>query len=104
MSQENVEIVRRAYEAFNQGDLEGLLGFVDPEIEVRPDPDLPVEKLVGAADRVMAITRETATKQDTGIEVDQRVHHVWTLRDRRAVRWEVFYDPTRALEAAGLSG
>ena len=51
----------------------------------------------------MAITRETAGKQDTGIEVDQRVHHVWTLPDRRAVRWEVFYDPTRALEAAGLS-
>jgi hypothetical protein len=41
MSRENVEIVRRAYEAFNQGDLEGLLDFVDPEIEVRPDPGLP---------------------------------------------------------------
>ena len=41
MSRENVQIVRRAYEAFNQGDLEGILGFVDPEIEVRPDPDLP---------------------------------------------------------------
>ena len=27
MSQENVEIVRRAYEAFNQRDLEGLLDF-----------------------------------------------------------------------------
>jgi len=52
----------------------------------------------------MAITRETATEQDTGIEVEQWVHRVRTVRGPGAVRWEVFYDPTRALEAAGLSG
>ena len=33
MSQENVENVRRAYTAFNDGDLETALGFFDPDIE-----------------------------------------------------------------------
>ena len=32
MSRENVDVVRRAYEAFNRGDLEGLLDFIDPRL------------------------------------------------------------------------
>jgi ketosteroid isomerase-like protein len=46
MSQENVEIVRRAFEAFNGADAQGLddwaVEFLDPEIEwqtSREDPD-----------------------------------------------------------------
>src|SRR6185503_9629086 len=34
MSQENVEVVQRTYEAFNRGDLEEMLSYVDPEIEL----------------------------------------------------------------------
>jgi ketosteroid isomerase-like protein len=34
MSQENVDIVRRGYEAMNSGDVEGTLAMFDPEIEV----------------------------------------------------------------------
>ena len=52
-----------------------------------------------AGERVMAITRESGRTSETGSEVEHRVHHVWTLRERRAVRWDVFYDRTRALEA-----
>ena len=33
MSQENVEIVRRAYEAFNASDLGTVLAILDPDIE-----------------------------------------------------------------------
>jgi ketosteroid isomerase-like protein len=33
MSQENVEIVRRAHEALNRGDVDGALTDVDPDIE-----------------------------------------------------------------------
>jgi len=31
MSQENVELASRAYEAFNRRDLDALLALVDPE-------------------------------------------------------------------------
>jgi ketosteroid isomerase-like protein len=35
MSQENVEIVRQAYEAWNRGDLEWLLDRITPDYEFR---------------------------------------------------------------------
>jgi ketosteroid isomerase-like protein len=35
MSQENVEIVRRALDAYRRGDVEELLSYVDPEGELR---------------------------------------------------------------------
>ena len=34
MSEENVEIVRRAHEALNRGDVDGALTDVDPDVEV----------------------------------------------------------------------
>ena len=36
MSQENVEIVRAAFEAWNAGDLERVIELVDPELEFVP--------------------------------------------------------------------
>jgi ketosteroid isomerase-like protein len=33
MSQENVEIVRRGFDAFDRGDLEGVLDLLGPEFE-----------------------------------------------------------------------
>jgi ketosteroid isomerase-like protein len=41
MSQENVEIVRAATEAFNRGDLEAWLADADPEIEWHVLPEAP---------------------------------------------------------------
>jgi ketosteroid isomerase-like protein len=38
MSQENLELARRGYEAFARGDLEAVLALLDSAIEVRPDP------------------------------------------------------------------
>ena len=33
MSQENVEVVRRGYEAFNAGDIDAVVGFLAPDFE-----------------------------------------------------------------------
>ena len=35
MSQENMEIVRRAFEAFQRDGIEGILPFLDEEIELK---------------------------------------------------------------------
>ncbi len=40
MSQENVEIVRRVYEAWNRDDLDAVLLFIHPDFELRQPPDL----------------------------------------------------------------
>jgi ketosteroid isomerase-like protein len=44
MSQENVELLWRAAEAFNRGDMEGALALIDPppEFELVPSRDLTV--------------------------------------------------------------
>jgi ketosteroid isomerase-like protein len=36
MSQENVEVVRRGYDAFNRGDLEGMVADFAPNFEYVP--------------------------------------------------------------------
>jgi hypothetical protein len=41
MSQENVEIVRRAGEAWQRGGIDAMLEFLDPGVEWRVRPDLP---------------------------------------------------------------
>jgi ketosteroid isomerase-like protein len=41
MSQENVEIVREAMDAYNLGDKDGWARFMDPGIETFPVPEFP---------------------------------------------------------------
>ena len=41
MSQENVEMARRAYEAFNRGDLDGMVADFAPEFEYVPAEMVP---------------------------------------------------------------
>jgi len=45
MSQENVEIVRRMYEAFHRGDFDGALACFDPAVEV--DAGVRVDEGIG---------------------------------------------------------
>ena len=39
MSEENVNTMRRGYEAFNRGDIDAVMGLMDPEIEWQ-EPDV----------------------------------------------------------------
>src|SRR3954452_7959517 len=41
MSQQNVEIVRRAIEAWNEGNVDTFLGFFDHDCEVTFSPEVP---------------------------------------------------------------
>jgi ketosteroid isomerase-like protein len=131
MSRENVEIVRRAYEAFNRGSLDAVTAMVDPEIEFVPPPGLGesgqrgVESVLAMArqwietfddfrvdaerfidpggDCVVAFVRDRGRVKGTDVEIHNQFIHVWTLRGGKLVRWEGYTDETEALEAAGLS-
>jgi ketosteroid isomerase-like protein len=131
MSQENVEIVRRGYEVFERGDIQAILGLMDPEIEARFDPSMPdpepryghdgfvswlqswlepweryrieVDELIDVGERVIAVCREFGRRKDSGFEVEQPTYHVWTLKGGKAVRLDATYERAYALEAAGLS-
>ena len=57
MSQQNLEGVRRGYEAFNRGDLDQVLEGLDPEIEWHVPPILPEETVYNGHDGVRELWR-----------------------------------------------
>ena len=131
MSRENVEIVRRGYEAFDRGDIQVILNLMDSEIEIRVNQLLPdweprygrdgflsflqawlepwetyrieVDELIDVREKVLVVCREFGRRKDTGFEIEGRAYHVWTLRDGKGVRFDTYSERSEALEAAGLS-
>jgi uncharacterized protein len=131
MSQENVEIVRRAYDVYNSGDVDAFVDLFTDDGEVETDPRFPeggtfsgresvrrfiaglhqgwqggsaatVKEMRRAGDSVLAKHEWHATGQRSGIDVSSDWFALWTLRDRRIARLRFFYDRAEALEAAGL--
>ena len=133
MSEENVEMVERAYVALAQGYAEVLREMAPPEFTVdfsrrqmdpfvlRRDemlaffegqaretwegwPTYEPKELIDAGDVVVALIRTSAQGKSSGVEVDARVWNVWTFRDGKPVEFKYFgEDRAAALEAAGLS-
>lgn len=129
MSRENVDTLRAGYEAFQKGDLEAALGFIDPEIEVTDHdrtldtpreyqgPEGVVQIAADAAetfddhrfepegfeaigDQVMVTVRRRGRGKASGIEVDELQWHLWEFRRGKAVRLRTFVSPDQAREAA----
>ena len=131
MSQENVEIVRRAIEAWTRHDLESTLQDVDPDVEldwsesVGPesgvyrgieeirrfwqewlelfvDIDVRAEAFIDAGEHVVVPNRTYLRGRD-GIEVDASSTSVFRLRGGKIVWNRLYQEKEAALEAVGLS-
>jgi ketosteroid isomerase-like protein len=133
MSQENVEIVRDAFAAFDRGDIEAVLRLCAEDILITQPAELPgasaqqrghrgvleafaifpeqwddyrveVLKIAAApASKVIALTRSRGRGRQSGVEVDMEFSFVFTLRDARISEWRLFVREDEALKAAGLS-
>ena len=131
MSQENVELVRRMWQAFLDNDLETALSLYDPDVEWDgtnlPDGrvgrgldaiidhvsrwadmwaswNVEVERVIDAGDdHVVVFIRETG-RSTSGLDIDERHGELYRIRNGRIVRREGFSDPEEALEVAGLRG
>ena len=68
------------------------------------DYRLDAEEVWDAGSSVVVVVRERGRGKGSGAPFDQRFAQVWTFSRGRIVRWEVFPDAARALEAAGLAG
>src|SRR2546423_383654 len=106
MSQENVEIVRGAYRALNNGDEEALLDLAATDIEIEASGlmldqgtfrghegvvayieilrevwadslRVQVEDVIEQRGRVLVMVRTTAKGKGSGAEVDAALAHVW---------------------------
>ena len=63
-----------------------------------------VEELREAPDgRIVALIVANATGRESGVPVSMPLANVWTVRDGKVVRFEVFLDRGQALEHAGLA-
>jgi uncharacterized protein len=128
MSPEDLETVRRAYDAFARGDLETLTTFLAPDIEWRTTPEVPfmgnysgldeflrgmdewtsafedvtteVEEMIDAGDNVIVHHRMRGKGRDSGVEVDLAIFQVVAVRDGQLVRMHDFSTRDDALEAA----
>jgi hypothetical protein len=130
MSHENVEIVREIY-ADPRGLIGTASERAAPHVEfdfTDVYPDRPVLKGVEEMrrfretgpwsgspihieperffdvddERVLAFVRVSATGRDSGVEVDLKPAHEFTIRDGLLVRFKAYRDREAALEAAGL--
>jgi ketosteroid isomerase-like protein len=130
MSQENVEIVRRMIEAWGRGDYSAALESIDPDIEVNvayqsdldgsyrghaglaqvlevfwtefEGPRIQIEEALPAGSEVVMGVRFYGRGKRSGAEIDAPAWHAWRLREKKAVRWQLFRTKQEALEAAGL--
>jgi ketosteroid isomerase-like protein len=135
MSEENVEIIRRLYDAWVARDFDAVYVAIDADIELNPDPEASwvgigdvyrghegmraymaavyeafedyrpeVEELLDAGDRVVTLAVESGTGRGSGATVQSnRTAHVWTLREGKAVRLDLYLDRQPALESVGLA-
>ena len=131
MSQENVELVRRSVEAFNDRDLDTVMEMCDPQVEWHTPPDIPdpavyhgrdearknVQDLLQffddlrvepgrfeeSGDEVVALYRFVGHGTSSGVPIEIKVGMVCTFGDDKATRVRFWNDWDRALEAAGIT-
>jgi ketosteroid isomerase-like protein len=70
--------------------------------ETWEDYRFDVEALVDADDKVVMLYRQVGRAKVSGIEVEERAGWVYTLREGKIVRVQMFPDQRTALRAAGV--
>ncbi len=131
MSDQNVVLIRRAYDAYARGDLATMLEVVDPDLEwTYLDPSLEdpqpqvchgrhelesalnrqagrglraqLEEVVGHGDRVMVVVRTPGVDAYRVRQADDRNYDVFTVRAGRIVALRACRDRQEALRLTGI--
>jgi ketosteroid isomerase-like protein len=132
VSQENVDLVRRAFSCFGEGDIEGLMDIVHEDADWRPAvvPILGVEAVRGKdavrrflvedlfdgfdqfraeplsyedfGDFVLVAIRYTGRGESSGLAMDQTFTTVCEVRDGKAISYCDYSSRAEALAAIGV--
>jgi ketosteroid isomerase-like protein len=131
VSRDDVELVRRAYEAYSRGDLAAAASAYSEDTvwdvsRFRPDVEahsgqeelaknigswretwsehsFSLEQAVDAGDRVVAVIKESGRGKASGAPVTIRYGQLIRVRDGKIVETVVFSNPKDAFAAAGAS-
>ncbi len=128
-AEQNVELARRAIDAFQAGDVESFLALMDPDVEVFSDPELPnsgtfrghegymrwtmewldawddfrieAQEFEPVGDRhVLIAVLQRGRGKGSGVEVEMRAWYMAEFRDGAAVRMHLYSTREQAFEAA----
>jgi ketosteroid isomerase-like protein len=132
MSQENVEVAKRAADAYNRGDIETFFAeFVTPDLEWWPaltrayegdcykgragierffaesaetweEFRAVSEEFRDLGDRVLVLGRVQGRGKGSGAEVDAPMANILDFRDGRIWRSRVYFDRAEGLRVAGV--
>ena len=128
MTPEDMDTVRRAYDAFARGDLPALQQLLSADIEWRTTPDVPflgnyrgidqflaalnewtepfdemtteVEEIIDAGDRAIVRHRMRGRGTDSGVEVDLVLWQVVTVENGQLSRMHDYATREEAMTAA----
>jgi ketosteroid isomerase-like protein len=130
VSQADIETLRVGYEAVSRGDWDAPTRFAHPEFELRtadrvPNPGtyrgpeevrrffedlfepfeevaVQPEEFFERADQIVVFVLTRFRPTGSSAVVENRIGHLWTMREGKAMRLEIFPRREDALEAAGL--
>jgi ketosteroid isomerase-like protein len=131
MSQENVEIVQAALDAFVRGDNEGVLGLCDEDIEITqaagfagvPDKQhghagvleafdawpeqwddyrIEILRVADLGDHVMVTQMAHGRGKGSGVQVEMPLALLFSVRAGKITEWRIFAREDEALKAVGL--
>jgi uncharacterized protein len=128
----NVRTLRTLYDAINRGDLERVVSLQHANVEWRGPrafPDLiephrghagvrtyaariaeawvefriDAERFIDLGKQVLVLTREQGRGRGSGVPVQSHgTAHLWTLRDGKVARFQVYWEREEGLRAAGV--
>jgi ketosteroid isomerase-like protein len=130
MSQSEIENIRARYDAVNRGDRSALFRDVQPGFALQTPDRVPgagtyfgaeeatrfmadfwepfeevivePQEFFESDNRIVALLRVRLRHKGSSAFVDLRVGTLWTMRDGKPLRVEMYPEPEKALEAAGL--
>jgi uncharacterized protein len=122
---EDLEALRRGYEAMNRGDMETVRELFDPEIRWIPGQDAPEagdftgreafvrfiaswsesfddfrlepQEIIAEGDHAVVIVRQSGRGHGSGVQLDIGTVHLWRIRDGKAVAWAAYRNRHEAL-------
>ena len=131
--EQNVDLVREAWDAWLRGDVNDLFAFWDPEIvwdmthfrdwpdatyrgdegvrrflddwlEVWDDYDVGLDEILAAPDgRIVTLAWQRGKGRHSGLPMEMEWAQITTLRDGKVIRIDNYDERSKALEAAGLA-
>ena len=126
MSAENVDLIRRIYDAWDREEsardfIAEDVEYVNPSYAVEPgtrrgrasfrvvretyeDFRVHIEEILDAGgDDVLVLAHYTASGRSSGISLEGEHAYVWTVRGGQAVRFQWFQSHREAYKAVGMS-